>query len=147
MFQNPGCAAKDLNDRRRTMRDGKAAMAESESKLRGSGYNPGIQYGRSGTAWLMCERARSQLMRCSVGKMSRYSSHHFRREIPRGAQTQSASGGSCHPHCQGPGFLHNPGDGSFLECSPRRFRRSDKRHRALPGSGVVDRGGDGLRLH
>jgi multidrug efflux pump subunit AcrA (membrane-fusion protein) len=69
MFQNQAATAKDLNDAENDAATGKAAMAESESKLRGLGYNPPeFNTVPPGTAWLMCDVPESQLNEVQRGE-------------------------------------------------------------------------------
>ena len=69
MFQNQAATAKDMNDAENDAATAKAAMAESESKLRGLGYNPPeFNTVAPGTAWLMCDVPESQLNEVQRGE-------------------------------------------------------------------------------
>jgi cobalt-zinc-cadmium efflux system membrane fusion protein len=69
MFQNQAATAKDMNDAENDAANARAAMAESESKLRGLGYNPPeFDTVPPGTAWLMCDVPESQLNEVQKGE-------------------------------------------------------------------------------
>jgi multidrug efflux pump subunit AcrA (membrane-fusion protein) len=69
MFQNQAATAKDLNDAENDAATAKASMAESESKLRGLGYNPPeFNTVAPGTAWLICDVPESQLNEVQRGE-------------------------------------------------------------------------------
>ncbi len=69
MFANQVATAKDLSESENDAANAKAALAESEGKLRGLGYNPvELESVSAGTAWLMCDVSESQLHEVQKGE-------------------------------------------------------------------------------
>jgi multidrug efflux pump subunit AcrA (membrane-fusion protein) len=69
MYDAQAATAKDLNDAEAEAANARFAMAESESKLRGLGFNPvDLDKVRPGTIWLICDVAESQLQEVQKGE-------------------------------------------------------------------------------
>ncbi len=69
MYQNQAATAKDLTEAETEAATSRAAVSESEAKLRGLGFNPlELEGVKPGTAWLICDVTESQLTDVQKGE-------------------------------------------------------------------------------